>query len=572
MQQKRPLPTHRLATLGVAVALSASVVPVLAQETDAERRLRKLEQTLEDTAREIEQLKSEVARERKAREAAEAEAARKAAEAERAKAAQPAATEAPPTRKELDEALAVAQDAKEQANTLQQRLDSQGVHANFTDGVTFQDPRGRWSVRLMGRAQLDYRHYGESGVLADTFNVRRARLGAQATLFRDYMVQVEAEFAGSGTATTFTNNASTGAVMTNGFLEALWFQAARIRFGQFKPQFGLEQTLLDLQSDFQERALTQNLLDGNGLNYDRGIMVHGQPWAPMYYAIAVTNGTGVNIDERQSNAQEARVDRKDITARVVMDFARAFSLPETVLHAGYSYKTGSQANRQGTAANESFAAPAFRTESRGLTFFAPAAFVDIAGTPAAASGSTGQIDRTLQAIELSTSWKSLRFTGEWWKGNYSSTRQPLTGASFDFDREITASYVSLLWLITGETWSDFYANGFWQKIRPNQSFSLGPGGGWGAWEFGLRYSRMDAKDFNNGNPAGTGRLSTATNPSVTQSTNQADAWTVQMKWIHNVYSRWLFSYVRTNFGTPVIANGITLSHEDAFLFRAQVDF
>ncbi len=247
-----------------------------------------------------------------------------------------------------------------------------------------------------------------------------------------------------------------------------------------------------------------------------------------------------------------------------MDFARALSIPETVLHAGYSFKTGTQANRQGSAA-EAYAAPAFRTEARGVTFFTPASFFGAGGT-------TGEIERNMQALEASTSWKSLRLTGEWWKADYSGTRRPTAGQPFDFGREITASYVSLLWLITGETWSDFYANGMWQKIRPNQRFSMEPGGGWGAWEFGLRYSRMDAGDFRASNPAGTGQPGTSTNPNVTTGATGADAWTVQLKWIHNVYSRWLLSYVRTNFDTPVVANGIALSREDALLFRAQVDF
>ncbi len=264
-----------LALMGMGVAQ--------AQETDLEARLRELESTMQKMSKEVESLRSQVEAEKAARKAAEEAAAQ-------AKSVVPVApaAEAPPTRQELNEALATAQEAKEQAANMQQRFEQQGVQANFTDGVTFQDPRGRWGVRVMGRAQLDYRQFlGTDEANADTFSVRRARLGAQATLFKDYMVQVEGEFAGAS------------ATMTNGFLELQWFNPARIRMGQFKPHFGLEQTMLALQSDFHERGVTQNILDGNGLNYDRGIMVHGQPWAPMYYALTVSNGTGVNIDEQQ---------------------------------------------------------------------------------------------------------------------------------------------------------------------------------------------------------------------------------------------------------------------------------
>jgi len=530
----------------LSALLGAAIVQ--AQESDTEARLRELEGTMQKMSKELETLRSQVETERAQRQAAQAAA-------EQAKAAaKPEPVPVPvadaPTRKELNEALAIAQEAKEQASSMQQRFEQQGVQAGFGDGVTFQDPRGRWGVRLSGRAQLDYRQFlGTDDANADTFSVRRARLGAQATLFKDYLVQVEGEFSGAS------------AVMTNGFLELQWFVPARIRMGQFKPQFGLEQTLLDLQSDFQERALTQNILDRNGLNYDRGIMVHGSPWAPMYYAVTFSNGTGQNVDEQGRSAAEAVTDSKDVTLRGVIDFAQVFHWKDSVVHAGLSYKNGKQANRQGAQA-DAFAAPVFRTESRGLTFFTPLSFFGAGGT-------TGPIDRTIEAAEFSASWKSLRFTGEWWRAKYDGQRAPTAGTPFEFSRDITASYVSLLWLMTGETWSDYYANGYWQKIRPNNRFSLESGSGWGVWELGLRYSTMDVTDFRASNPAGTGQLSAAT---LTPA-DKADAWTVQLKWIQNVYSRWLVSYVRTNFDTPLTVNGVGgIRHEDAVLFRAQVDF
>ncbi|MEI7968492.1 MAG: porin [Betaproteobacteria bacterium] len=519
----------------VVAGLALPAVSSAQAQDETTLRVERLEQTVDSLSRQLEVVRTEL---KHAREQLERSGGN------------PASAPAP-TRQEVNEALATAQEAKEQAGALQQRFEQQGVQANFTDGVVFQDPRGRWGVRLMGRAQLDYRSFlGTDEVSADTFSVRRARLGAQATLFKDYVVQVEGEFSG------------TSAVMTNGFLEAQWFPAARIRMGQFKPQFGLEQTLLDLQSDFQERALTQNLLDGNVLNYDRGIMVHGQPWAPAYYAFTVSNGTGTALDEQARSATEARADRKDLTFRGVIDFARLVDWRDTVLHAGYSWKSGRQANRQSAQA-DAFAAPAFRTEARGLTFFTPQSFFGAGGT-------TGEIERTLEALEFSGAWRSVRLTGEWWRGRYAGAHTPTVGAPTGFERDIRASYVSLLWLMTGEVWSDYYANGIWQKVRPDNRFSLEPGGGWGAWEAGLRYSRMDASDFRSANPPGTGQVS-ATSP-VTTAATKAEAWTVQLKWIQNNYSRWLLSYVQTRFDTPLTVNGLVTDREEAILLRAQVDF
>jgi phosphate-selective porin OprO/OprP len=457
----------------IATALVAPAGAPAQEPADNDAKIRQLESTLERMNQELLQMKEQLRQAKEQSEAAARQAKQQAEALERrakeqsdalARQAAAAKSTAPPpaTQQQVTDAMAVAQEAREQAGNAQQRLDQQGVQAQFnSDGVTFQDPRGRWDVRVSGRVQLDYRAYpGAEGVLADTFSIRRARLGAQATFFRDYTVVVEGEFANSPPS------------LTNGYLELNWFQPnARIRLGQFKPQFGLEQTMLDLQSDFMERALTQNLLDGNGLNYDRGVMVHGQPWAPMYYAVILSNGTGVNTDESQASNTQPRADSKDVTARGVVDFARILKIPDSVIHFGYSYRTGREAN--GQSATTPFAAPAFRTEARGLTFFTPASFFGAGGV------TSGEITRTLQALEASFSWKSLRLTGEYWTGNYSGNRLLNNGAAFDFNREISASYVSLLWLITGETWSDFYSRGIWQKVRPNNNFSFESGGGTG---------------------------------------------------------------------------------------------
>lgn len=460
-------------------------------------------------------------------------------------------------------------ETREQLGALQSRMDQQGIQHRFADGVTFEDPRGNWTVKLSGRAQLDYRHFVSGGdLLANTFAIRRARLGASVTLFKDFAVTVEGEFAGdsSTSATTGTpaSVTSPSSTMTLGFLEYQRWPHAKFRLGQFKPQFGLEQTLLDLQSDFMERALTQNILDGNNINYDRGIMVHGAPFAPMYYALSVTNGNGQNRDERQASVQDARTDGKDVTARVVFDFAQAFGVPDTVLHLGGSFKRGTLTNSTATP----FAPPAFRTEARGLTFFTPESLNGGAGVAAQS------VRRELIAAEASASWKSLRLTGEWWLADYRWT-QTAPGVATLRDTQIQASYVSLLWLATGETWSDFYRGGYWQKVRPDNRFSMESGGGWGAVELGLRYSRMDASDFvpSTLGTTGSGRFGAGTPLSV--GTNRANAFTAQLKWIHNPFSRMLLDYVRTNFDTPVSSanpGAVTADHETAITARYQVDF
>ena len=91
------------------------------------------------------------------------------------------------------------------------------------------------------------------------------------------------------------------------------------------------------------------------------------------------------------------------------------------------------------------------------------------------------------------------------------------------------------------------------------------GGGWGAWEAAVRYSSFDGSDFKTTNPAGTGVL-----PAT--STNKADAYTAQLKWLPNGYTRFLLNYVYTSFDTPVTVNTVTTSNEKAITLRGQLDF
>ena len=91
------------------------------------------------------------------------------------------------------------------------------------------------------------------------------------------------------------------------------------------------------------------------------------------------------------------------------------------------------------------------------------------------------------------------------------------------------------------------------------------GGGWGALELGLRYSNFDGSDFRSTNPAGTGTL-----PAT--SASKADAYTAQIKWLPNPYTRFLINYVHTSFDTPVTVNTVTTDSEKAITLRGQLDF
>jgi phosphate-selective porin OprO/OprP len=275
-----------------------------------------------------------------------------------------------------------------------------------------------------------------------------------------------------------------------------------------------------------ERAMTESLL---GSVFDRGIMLHGAPFNGLYYNLAYVNGTGQNIDE--SNATS---DRKDISLRVVGNLAQWAGWKDSVIHVGGFYTHGKQAAGS--------AVPTLRTEGRGVTFF----------SMTNGNTLTTGFDRTLSGFETALAYGPVKYQGEYIRANFDGT---------GFDRDMSAWYASLQWLVTGEHYADIYRNGAFLGVRPKNDFRHG-NGGWGALELGGRYTHFDASDFN----------ADLANTATTVYTDGADAWTLGAKWIFNPNAQLQLNYVHTDFDNLITLNGKNDDHEDAMNMRVQFDF
>ena len=401
--------------------------------------------------------------------------------------------------------------------------------AKLRDGFLLQSGEGRHAVRVSGRIHADYRAFSnDSGTAAaanagsaDTFDVRRAYLGVSGRFYGEWTFAVIADFAQSGSA-----------------LDVAWInygglRPAQVKVGQFKMPFSLEELTSSRFLEFQERAFGNALVPGK----ERGIMVHGAPLAALYYGLALSNGQGKNANE-----PNAAVDDKDVIGRVAVNLAEMTSSSDAVIHAGGGFTKGKLPVA---------AAPSARTEARGLTFFAPAAFT---GTPG-----LQEMERERSGAEMSLAWNQFKLQSEWIKARFTGT----TNGGLAYDRDIVSSYVSFNWLITGEKFADAYRDGAFGAIKPRQE--LRPGGGWGAWQVGVRYSKWDASDFATTNPAGSGALGAGL-------TSQATAWTLGLKWIPNTNTRVYLNLVNTKFDTPVEIVNATADHEKAITMRAAFYF
>ena len=543
MYNKRGTPLA-LAACGLGMCFALFSARLDAQQSDpTEERIKKLEQQLEAVTQELKTLKEEAA-------------------ANKGKASAPS-QEAQSLKKEVDQLKGEIAEVKEQASATDAKAEQSGVRAYLGPGLVFEDPRGRWRVQVSARAQLDYRAFKPSFADADTFSIRRARIGVGASMLSDYYVYVEEEFANQATNPAPSNAPQ----LTFAYIDLNWFRpGVRFRLGQFKPSIGLDNTMLDLQTDFLERALTQSLFQN--FTYDRGVQVFGEPVPGLFYGASLTNGTGQGIDELQGNAQQVQGDGKMTTLRLVNDFAQTFKIPDTVIHIGGTYQLGSAAN-SGANSQTPYSAASVQTEARGLTFFIPQAF-NPGGT-----ATISNITRPIFDIEGALAYKNFKIQGDYVVAAYKGS---VISSGAEFDRKLKAYYATLGWVISGENYSDWYREGTFVRPRPANNFGWGKGDGWGYWELNFRYSFFDGTDFNNSNPPFTGRPGPSPGqpstsfPNITQGTNKAFAYSLGLKWQPNLYTRFMVNLIHTSFDTPVTVNGQNTTYENAITLRAQADF
>lgn len=424
------------------------------------------------------------------------------------------------------------------------KSEGQPVYASFKDGVKFEDGSGNWQLAINGRVQADYRNFSPDVDAADTFSLRRARLGGTMTFYKDYSVRVEGEYSGSSTSLTY------------GYFDVTKFKQAKFRLGQFKPFYGLERSMSTNFTDFQERSMADNLL---GSTYDRGVMVYGSPLVGVNYSLAYINGSGT------SDENNARSDSKDAAIRLTGNLAEMAQWKDTVAHFGGWWAGGDQGSRRQAAF-----IPTVQSEGRGVQFFSTTCSIAACGGAAAtANGFMDNVERIRGGGELALAYGPVKLQGEYIRTRYDGPA---------YNRDMNAWYANLMWNVTGESFADMYKEGIFSRLKPASNFGSN---GWGAVQVGIRYSKFDASDFNVSNAAGTGVLikttpTATTGDGVLWAANEADAWTLGANWILNPNTRVMMNWVHTKFYSPikVRANGqdSTFDNEDALTMRAQFDF
>jgi phosphate-selective porin OprO/OprP len=415
------------------------------------------------------------------------------------------------------------------------------IKASFKDGVIFESADKSTSFAVGGRIHADYRNFDRNissksttntnaGNESDTFDIRRARIELKGKFYDAYEFLVSTDLAG-------TSAGNTTSVLDQAWLNINWWKEAQFRFGQFKAPMNLEKMTSSNFIDFQERSLANQLAP----NEDRGAMIWGIPKDGITYALAVTNGEGA----KNRNDADPRVDKVEFVGRGTVNFAEIMGNKEAVYHIGAAASYTELAKSNSAGGNGLFSGTnAIRTEPRGINFLTLPVFTSVANVD-------NSIQRTRYGVEAAVAQGPFKLQAEWlrnkFEGDVTTTRS--------FNNDIDAWYVEALWLITGENYASAYKEGAFGNIKPKNDF-VHPGaigsGAYGAWEIGLRYSKLDAKDFKNlATATGAASAGLTSTISLANSTLAADTWTAGVKWILNPNTRILLNYAETKFDTPI---------------------
>ncbi|MDO9366816.1 MAG: porin [Methylotenera sp.] len=419
------------------------------------------------------------------------------------------------------------------------------VTAKYKDGIVIGTEDGKNSIQINGRLHADYRSFdysksdnGSNAVSAtgaDTFDIRRARIGAKVKFLDHYSGEVV--FNGTGSAP----------VLDVAYLDIAWWKPATIRVGQFKMPYSLEQLTSSNNIDFVERSFVDAYIPAK----ETGAMLHGSPFKGVTYGLAASTGRGQNGIE-----DDVRVDGVDVIGRATVNLAEIMDNKDMVLHGGLAFSEGDISKSTGLGGNRS-------TEAKGASFFT---------APVVASTNLvdASIDRSRFGLETALAYGPFKVQGQ-----YSKTNFDFETATRGYDVDVKTYYVQALWTITGESHADRYKNGAFGGLKPKNNFDPAKLSG-GAWEVGVRYSSFDGSDFDTLGLNSVAPLDGQVTTKASKYT-EADAWTFGVKFVANPHVRFMLDYVKTDFNNPigtsvVTVNGKEEDSEKAILFRTQFAF
>jgi len=316
----------------------------------------------------------------------------------------------------------------------------------YDDGyLVFRSADSSFAYWLDGRVQVDAAVYrGGENKLASGTDIRRARIGAKATMFRDWHGEFDVDFAENLVE------------MKDMWIGYLGIRNSLAKVGQFKEPFSFETITSSKYITFMERSYIDNF------SPDRHIGASFTNWGKFWYASAGVFGQEAGTPDETGRSEAMAVTGRLVFAPVNRDGA--------LLHFGGAFSRRSTDAATGADTNT------VRFRARPETNISRARFL-----------TTGKIrfaDHTnYYNAEVVTSLGPLTAQGEY-------TRVAVVRIGDRPQASFDGMYVSASYFLTGEHRPYVMEEGEFDRVIP-RSHS-------GAWEVAARWSTLDLNDRSEG--------------------------------------------------------------------------
>jgi phosphate-selective porin OprO and OprP len=397
-----------------------------------------------------------------------------------------------------------------------------------TNGIFIESEDKEFLFRITGQIQADYREFLRTKDRndIDTFLIRRARFGLEATVLKYFDFRLLPDFGNGAT------------IEQDAYMNVHYWSSFQFEIGRFKQPISYEQLIQDRYVPTLERSIIDQLTPQR----DIGAMIHGEDIfkGRFDYAVSISNGE-INGNTTDTN------NHKDVDGRVAI---RPFNDPDGWEWARY-FGIGVSG---GFGIEQEPMSPSSLKTPDTVTFFT--------------FSSTARADglRTRLCPELDYYYGPFGFLAEYYD-QHQDIRASATGAGAHFLEDVPFRgymFLSTLFL-TGETRTTYS-----EQIFPIHNFNpCSPCSCPGAWELVARVSHLDVGD-NVFSPGAAALANPATNANV------ATEYTLGFNWYLNGFFRMQFNYEHDMFNRsvllgPSVANN-ELRSQDSLFTRFQIIF
>ncbi|WP_296595480.1 porin [Phenylobacterium sp.] len=355
-------------------------------------------------------------------------------------------------------------ETKKANQDLNKKLSATATLSNGRPQIASADGSQRFAIRgimQFDAAQYDARNNvpGRNDFNSGT-NFRRARIGIEGTVARDWNYNLTGEFGGGGGVEAAGLNAA--------FIEYTGWKPVegvqtRLRIGGWATPTGLEDATSNTEGLFLERPAVAEMvrnLAGGDFRSGVGAFFNGERW----YASAVLTGALAG-NTGEFGEQTGYLTRVAFAPVYGKDYA---------VHVG--------ANMQGILHVADTGAGTAKVRQVRLRE-RPELRVD--GARLVDTNTINATGVTAYGGELGAYYRNLQISGEYFRVDVDRTGA--SNPSFD------GWYVQGAWTLTGESHVWNSANGGFRGVRPAKNFSPADGT-WGAFEVAARYSVLDLDD------------------------------------------------------------------------------